>query len=240
MNKKWLVIALAVTVALAAIALAGCGGGSTDSEDPEDPEASKLEQEADKWNDPAEIESLLAKGEDMPGCTYDSVMTVPGIDPLYQKIWVMPGKVRSEREHPLGNAILVSIINTVDGVMYSYDSASNIATLMAIVGDLGEDFKTPQDYADDLDIPGMMYVRREVFDDKDCIVYEMHAGSLTSKMWIWEEHGIPLKIIGGAGNDEIVVEFLSFVYGPVPDEMFELPPGATIMNLGDLGVTGGL
>jgi hypothetical protein len=85
-----------------------------------------------------------------------------------------------------------------------------------------------------------MYVRREVFDDKDCIVYEMHAGNLTSKMWIWEEHGIPLKIIGGVGKEEIVVEFLSFVYGPVPDEMFELPQGATIMDLGDLGVTGGL
>jgi len=235
MNKKYLCIALAMLLLVAAAALAGCGGASNEP-DEEDGMGNDAIQEETDWNDPEEIEALLGKYEDFPGATYRCIITVPGVQPVEQRVWVTPAKIRSEMTHPQGSGELLGIVDLEAGLYYSYDSMSGIAIQYGLGKGHG-DIPTPKAYADDVSVEDMDYARREVFDGKDCIVYDFEMGGT---MWVWEKYGTPLKIVSKVEGSEVTVEFLEFEYGPVPDEMFELPPGATIMDLGDLGVTGGL
>ena len=49
-----------------------------------------------------------------------------------------------------------------------------------------------------------------------------------------EEGGMPLRIETTSGSDTVVVEFLNFTIGNVEDVMFQLPPGAEIMDAGNM------
>ncbi len=214
-------------VILLSIALTGCGGAAPE-EDPEaqgdDPAVSEEEVSA---------EELLAKGMSVEGFSYDYVLTMPGGEKITHTMWVKGGNMRSEMENPAGGEPILSIMNKDEGFVYVYHPEVNYAVQMPL-DQADMDTTSPQDYLSDSDADSMLFTTRETFDGKECLVYETDYEGGKGKMWIWEEAGMPLRIETTSGSDTIVVEFLNFTIGNVDDAMFQLPPGAEIMDLGSM------
>ena len=212
-------------VILLCIALVGCGGAATEEspeDQEEDPSASEEEVSA---------EELLAKGMSEEGFSYDYVLTMPNGEKITHKMWVKGGNMRSEMDNPAGGEPILSIMNKDEGFMYVYHPEVNYAVQMPL-DQADMDTTSPQDYISESDADSMLFTKRETFDGKECLVYETDYEGGKGKMWIWEEAGMPLRIETTSGSDTIVVEFLNFTVGNVDDAMFQLPPGAEIMDMG--------
>ncbi len=79
--------------------------------------------------------------------------------------------------------------------------------------------------------PDVRYVGTETVDGKTAAVYEVVSGQTKSKMWIWTERGLPLKIQADSPSGPATVEFLDYQFGPQPDSLFELPPGVQVTEI---------
>ena len=213
-------------VFLLSVALAGCGGAATE-ESPEDQGADPSATEEEEIS----AEELLAKGMSVEGFSYDYVLTMPNGEKITHKMWVKGGNMRSEMENPAGGEPILSIMNKDEGFMYVYQPEVNYAVQMPL-DQSDMDTTSPQDYISGSDADSMLFTGRETFDGKECLVYETDYEGGKGKMWIWEEAGMPLRIETTSGSDTIVVEFLNFTVGNVDDAMFQLPPGAEIMDMG--------
>ena len=213
-------------VILLSVALAGCGGAATE-ESPEDQGADPSATEEEEIS----AEELLAKGMSVEGFSYDYVLTMPNGEKITHKMWVKGGNMRSEMENPAGGEPILSIMNKDEGFMYVYQPEVNYAVQMPL-DQSDMDTTSPQDYISGSDADSMLFTGRETFDGKECLVYETDYEGGKGKMWIWEEAGMPLRIETTSGSDTIVVEFLNFTVGNVDDAMFQLPPGAEIMDMG--------
>lgn len=213
-------------VILLTIALTGCGG-SAPEESPEDQEDDPSATEEEEIS----AEELLAKGMSVEGFSYDYVLTMPNGEKITHKMWVKGGNMRSEMENPAGGEPILSIMNKDEGFMYVYQPEVNYAVQMPL-DQSDMDTTSPQDYISGSDADSMLFTGRETFDGKECLVYETDYEGGKGKMWIWEEAGMPLRIETTSGSDTIVVEFLNFTVGNVDDAMFQLPPGAEIMDMG--------
>ncbi|HPF19659.1 MAG TPA: hypothetical protein PLY08_08830 [Bacillota bacterium] len=212
-------------VILLCIALVGCGGAATE-ESPEDQEDDPSASEEE-----VSAEELLAKGMSVEGFSYDYVLTMPNGEKITHKMWVKGGNMRSEMDNPAGGEPILSIMNKDEGFMYVYHPEVNYAVQMPL-DQADMDTTSPQDYISESDADSMLFTKRETFDGKECLVYETDYEGGKGKMWIWEEAGMPLRIETTSGSDTIVVEFLNFTVGNVDDAMFQLPPGAEIMDMG--------
>ena len=214
-------------VILLCIALIGCGGAATE-ESPEDQEDDPSASEEE-----VSAEELLAKGMSVEGFSYDYVLTMPNGEKITHKMWVKGGNMRSEMDNPAGGEPILSIMNKDEGFMYVYHPEVIYAVQMPL-DQADMDTTSPQDYISESDADSMLYTKRETFDGKECLVYETDYEGGKWKLWIWEEAGMPLRIETTSGSDTIVVEFLNFTVGNVDDAMFQLPPGAEIMDVGNM------
>lgn len=208
------------------IALTGCVGAAPEEnaeDQTDDPSASE--------EDEVSADELLAKGMSVEGFSYDYVLTMPDGDEITHKMWVKEGNMRSEMENPAGGEPILSIINKDEGFVYVYHPEVNYAVQMPL-DQADMDTTSPQDYLSGSDPDSMLFTGRETFDGKECLVYGTDYEGGKGKMWIWEEAGMPLRIETTSGSDTVVVGFLNFTIGNVDDAMFQLPPGAEIMEMG--------
>lgn len=78
-------------------------------------------------------------------------------------------------------------------------------------------------------------VGSEIVDGKQATVYEYRVGSASTRLWIWTERGLVLKQVTTEGGDTSLVEFTDYSFDPIPDNIFELPPGTEIVELPGMG-----
>jgi outer membrane lipoprotein-sorting protein len=207
--------------------MTGCGGKTEDGKvtDKGQPEANKNEAAVVSAN------QLVAKGKAVDGYSYDYILTMPDGKKITHKMWLKAGNMRSEMSNPVTGEPMLSIVNLTDKAVFLYQPELKQATKMSI--DQSEvDTTSPGDYLEKVDPAGMMFMKREHFDGKECLVYEMNTSGMSGKMWIWEDHGMPLRVESQAGQDKVVVEFLNFKIGDIDDSLFKLPAGTEIVDLG--------
>ncbi|MBT4511696.1 MAG: hypothetical protein HOC20_05750 [Chloroflexi bacterium] len=77
-------------------------------------------------------------------------------------------------------------------------------------------------------------VGSDTIDGKKCIIAEYNVAGAKTKMWLWEDNGIPLKMETVAPQGIMVVEYKSVDFGCAADSMFELPQGVPIMDMGEI------
>lgn len=214
-KKKNLFIQLLMV--LMVIALVGCGGTAPNQE---------AQEPGNEEGVPAA--DLIVKGMSVDGFSYDYVITTPDGEKLTHKMWVKGGNLRSEMENPMGGEPILTIINADEGLMYVY----NPETKYAIQTPMQQsDIQSPKDYLSETDSEGMVFISREIYDKKDCLVYETNEDGMKGKMWIWEEGGMPLRVESTKDGETVVAEFLNFNIGDVDNSMFSLPAGAQIMDM---------
>ena len=222
---------IAVCVILVIASLVGCGGSAepgaqpSPGEEPDTPEPAPAEPEE------VPAAELIAKGQSLDGYHYRYVMTLPDDTSFTHKVWVKSGKMRSEMENPVTGEETVAVVNITSNEVYLYQPKENMAFKMSL--EQSElDTVTPLDYLEQYNPPDMVYMNRETFDGKHCIVYESRIGDTLGRIWIWEDHGVPLKVEMASGQDVVRAEFLDFQIGDLDENLFRLPPGVQIIELG--------
>jgi len=77
-------------------------------------------------------------------------------------------------------------------------------------------------------------VGTETIDGKVCLVVEYTAEGATTKAWIWEEHGFPIRVEATTSEGTTIVEYKNIEFVDIPDSEFELPEGVQIIEPGQL------
>jgi outer membrane lipoprotein-sorting protein len=223
-NFKKTTLLVRIFIMLIILVLVGCGSGA--------PEGTGEDQNSNQPESGETISAaeLFAKGMTLDGFSYDYVITMPTGEKLTHKMWVKGGNMRSEMENPGGGAPTLSIINMEEDMVYIYQQETNFAMQMPIK-ESDVDTTSPKDYFNKSDPEGLLFTSREIFDNKECLVYETNYEGGKGKIWIWEEGGMPLRVETTSGTETIIVEFLNFTIGNIDDSMFQLPAGVQIMDM---------
>lgn len=211
--------------------LTACGGKTETPEDLGASSSSSTTPPEPQIEELIPADQLLEKGMMLDGFSYTYVLTMPDQQKITHKMWVKGGNMRSEMDNPAGGEKILSIINTDEGMLYLYQPEIKQAFKMPIENS-EVDVTSPKDYAADSDTDNMVFMKREVFDGKECLVYETSYEGGKGKIWIWEEGGMPLRVETQVGQDLIVAEFLDFTVGNIDDSLFKFPDGTQIMDFG--------
>ncbi len=223
-NRHLVVLLLALFMVVLAT---GCGGGTKEAGSGTN-QAGNQNGSSNTAVDPA---ALLEKGQDLPGLSYDSVTTVADMDPFTTKVWVKGANMRVEMEVPEGGGKMISIVNSSEGVVYSYGEDQGMATKMPLAQS-EVDTSTPQDYSDSLKPESMKYIKTETLDGKECLVYEVSDSDFTGMTWLWKDYGIPLRIEATSEGESMVMEYKNVQVTELDDSLFQLPEGVEVMDLG--------
>jgi len=150
-----------------------------------------------------------------------------GQDPITMTIWQKQQKMR---EDVTVTGMTVSIIFDVpENTMYTYMPEQNMATKAAL--DISmlpdspiQDTRSIMDY-------NPLVTGTETIDGKVCTVVEYNENNVGNiKMWIWEAKGLPLKMELTSGGEKTTIEYTNIDFSDIPDSIFELPDGVTIIG----------
>lgn len=75
----------------------------------------------------------------------------------------------------------------------------------------------------------------ETIDGKVCTIieytYSEKGATVTTKTWIWNQYGIPIKIEAtDSTGKKTTMLYQNIVIGDIPDSMFQVPADVTIMS----------
>lgn len=222
-NKNLVILLIAL---LMVVLVTGCGGGTKETGKKTGPSNTETSVDA---------ADLLAKGHNLSGLSYDSVITADGMDPVTTKVWVKKGNMRVEIDIPENGGKMISIVNSSEGVVYSYGSDQEMATKMALAQS-EVDTTSPQDYSESMKPESMKYIKTETLDGKECVVYEVSDQDFTGKAWFWKDYGIPLRIEATSEGESMVMEYKNVQVTELDDSLFQLPAGVEVMDLGNINV----
>jgi len=218
--SKVLRISLCLLLIWLAVMMTGCGSSKETTAPPAGDKAASVS-----------AEELVAKGKAIKGMSFEYQMKIPGGEgDLTVKTWMKGQNIRTEMKNPAGEGNVINIVNADKGVAYFYQPDQKMATKMDI-SQMKEDSNTPRDPMEDLDPVKMKSLGRETIDGKKCLIYEV-AGqdNSSSKVWLWEEYGFPVKFEVVSSGETMVMEYKNIQVGDISDSMFELPAGVQIMS----------
>lgn len=222
-GKKGLMALLTVMILVLGM-LIGCGGAEQTAA-PGD-QVEKSTPAASGEND---LAKLFAKAEKVSGIYYELEMTSPEMPEIMTgKFWIKGEKVRSEVESPDGAGTIVNIMNSKEAFMLM--ESQGIATRLDI-SQFSDADNTPEDAMQDLAEEDAKLIGKETIDGKKCLIYESKTAEESYKAWIWEEHGIPVKVETITAEGTAVVNFKNIAVKDIADNMFELPAGVEVMDM---------
>ena len=151
--------------------------------------------------------------------------------PLFKaQTWVQGKFLRME--YQIGTQNIVSLL-TPEGKTYNFDIVKGIGTMKSstpssdVAGQFGPDIFTDRSALEHfLRLVDAKVIREEIYDQKECWVYEYETPEkqMTSYIWIWKNRFFPLKSVIYNPQDEITVHYsdVRFQEQAVPG-LFELP-----------------
>lgn len=173
------------------------------------------------------LTDILGIGAGIDSVQYDMVMTSPDSSQLTIHVWLKGNKMKSETDMGGGQGTVVSIADMDEGVMYQYFPDQNMAYKMSY--DQPENTALTETQA----ISGYhpTELGTETVDGKVCLVVEYSQAGATVKMWIWKEHGFPVKVETTTAEGTTTIEYKNIDFSNIPDSEFEVDPGVTIMEI---------
>lgn len=225
--KRWLVLPVLLAVIFSGALLAGCGGDKKTSGQSTGQPAQTAKSET--------LEELFAKGEKVDGLSYDYSMTA-GEMSMEGKVWLQGKKMKTESTVAGQNTI--TFFDGDTNTVILYNPTENSA--MKIAADTeGQDSvsDTPLDYTSDIeDTSTVKELETEVYDGVKCRVVEVTDGDKSvSKMWIREDHGIPMRIeLIDPDGAKSVMEYKNMKIGSIAADVFQLPAGIEITDMSEM------
>jgi outer membrane lipoprotein-sorting protein len=152
------------------------------------------------------------------------IMTVPGTPTTTTKIWVKGNKMRMETTAE--GQLMVTLLDMDAHTMYMYYPDQNMAMMMTY-----EPAESAMDEAQAVEDYNPTIIGHKTLDGKYCLVVEYTVEGQTATMWIWEEHGFPIRIEMTTAEGTVIMEYKNIEFVDIPDSMFELPEGVEIMEI---------
>ena len=121
---------------------------------------------------------------------FDMIITGTGSAPMTTKIWLKGQNMKSEAT--MEGQTVINIINQQTRTMYMYMPDQNMAFAMPYDPTT---MTSPLENAETLTQYDHESLGTETIDGKVCLVVRYTVEDTSTKMWIWQEYGFPLKTI---------------------------------------------
>lgn len=168
---------------------------------------------------------LLGLSSNTISIKYDLLVSGQGIPAITTKVWVKKNKMRTEITQQGTN--VVNLIDNDAKTMYAYTPSQNLAIKLPF--DPTQVPKSPADEARSMANSNAKVTGAETMDGKVCSVIEYTSAQGNVKTWIWQDKGIPIRMEVTSSTGKTIIEYKNIDFADIPDSMFELPTGVTIM-----------
>ncbi len=176
------------------------------------------------------LADILSNAKDISSVQYKVLMETPSVD-MEMRYYQKGNKIRTEAGE--GDDLIVTIIDADNEVYYSYITSMNLAVEMSADEVDMTTEGSPNNQAIALMGENLKKVGEEKLDGKDTVVVEYEADGETVTVWIWEDYGIPVKSTTNVeGWGEVVMTVVDVEFVDVSDDMFVLPEGVEITDIG--------
>jgi outer membrane lipoprotein-sorting protein len=241
MKKMMRVSGIIALLIMAVISLAACSGASTQT-----PASSQntsvattssqntaaATTSAATTSNPAtggSVSGLLGQAASIVSVKYDMVTTGTDNTMMTSTVWVKKNKMRTESN--MGGQNVVTLIDVDAKTMYLYTPAQNSAMKM----DFGQ---APQSATEDsISQYNPVIIGSETLDGKPCQILQYTSSNVTTKQWIWDGKGLPVRIQATSSSGTSTMDYKNYDFSDIPDSMFVLPEGVQITSF---GLPGGL
>jgi outer membrane lipoprotein-sorting protein len=199
-----------IIVLIAMIALAGCGGSEPPPED-----------------DPAEedVADLFEKGREIEELYYEIVMEGAGVQ-SEGKVWLKKNKMKMEMT--VAGQTNITIIDGEAETAYMYMPEENMAIKLPFTSTEEDLTETPADFLD-YDESLISMGETVMLNGVECLKVTIQD-EYPVTMWIHKEYGIPVRVEVDMGDETMTWEYRNISTAPIPDEVFSLPEGVTIIG----------
>jgi outer membrane lipoprotein-sorting protein len=225
----------ACAIVLSISLLAGCATSAPASPDESSPPPSAPSSTETTTPSPSEpepsqpsgdtLDDILSLTSGIGSVKFDMVMTGGGMPSLTTKVWLKGEKMKTEAT--MEGQTVINIIDHGTQTMYMYMPEQNMA------------FRVTYEQAQGSPVEETMAISQyhpqnlgtETIDGKVCLVVEYTVQGASTTMWIWEEHGFPIKVVTVTDQGTTTIEYKNIQFTDIPDSEFELPPGVQIMDM---------
>ncbi len=169
------------------------------------------------------LANILGLAQKIPAMKYDMVMTTPGVSPITTTTWVKNTKMKMETTAQGLSSIV--FIDQVAKTAVTYMPTENIAMKM----NFDQAQKSVAQGTNTIEQNNPKNLGTETIDGKTCVVLEYTVSSATTKMWIWKDRGLPVKVETTSATGTTLIEYKNYDFSDIPDSMFTLPEGVQVI-----------
>jgi len=172
------------------------------------------------------VADLANKAKANPEYSYTSKITSAG-QALTAKTYVKSNKMRQEMS--VAGRQTTMLLDLSSKTAYVLLTDQQMAMKMDFSQALAQS-DNPSDRMTSLPADSK-FVGTETVDGKPTAIYEVPVTGGSSKVWVWTDRGLPVKIETTGTTGQTTVEFTEFQFGSQPDSLFELPPGTQVLDV---------
>ncbi|NLO21455.1 MAG: outer membrane lipoprotein carrier protein LolA [Syntrophomonadaceae bacterium] len=221
----YLMVALLMTCCMV---LVGCGSSEKVPEASSPPVA---EEEKGSSNE-NELEKIMNSAKEVTDLSFEVESTVTGSDQTmttHSKYWISGKKMRVETETVGITSIMIANGN---GEAWVYSPTEKMAMK---IPDIEVPNDLPNEWSEEEDLDNYKIIGHEKMNGYDCVVVSISGDEGTlSKMWLTKDQGMPIRMETESAEGKIVVEYKNYNLGKQPEDLFQLPADAQVMDMSQL------
>jgi outer membrane lipoprotein-sorting protein len=175
------------------------------------------------------VTEILARGKNIDGLHFEFIMTGAQVK-VEGKTWVQDKFLRNDMV--ADGQVISSIVDLEQGVAYTYMPEQKMAMKINIGAVDTDTFQVPTAYTENISPNILNVVETVTYDGRKCKVVSYAQGQEEVKMWLAEDYGIPVRLEITAGGEKTVIEYKNLKVGPIAPDVFKIPQGTQIIDMG--------
>jgi hypothetical protein len=155
---------------------------------------------------------------------YCEVNMTSGTETSNMKEWIKtgnPAKMRME---------IAAVGQTTDIIYdgqnyYMYMPAANMAYQMSVAS--AQQYTSNSGNTSSLSQYNPVLVGPDTVNGMACTVYQYTVQGISTKIWIWNQYGLPVKMV----SDTTTIVYSNYSFSAIDDSMFQLPAGVIVTTM---------
>ena len=154
-----------------------------------------------------------------------------GADTSNMKEWIKTGNPAKIRMEVAAAGQTTDII--YDGQnYYMYMPAANMAYQMSVAS--AQQYTSNSGNTSSLSQYNPVLVGPDTVNGMACTVYQYTVQGISTKVWIWNQYGLPVKMV----SDTTTIVYSNYSFSAIDDSMFQLPSGVIVTTMPVIPTTG--
>ena len=175
------------------------------------------------------LSGVLDKARGISSYSCEIEVTIPQEEPITAKTWWKGDKTRWEGNFEGEDMVLLMDLGARQALVYI--PAEEMAFRMDYSSAEETVGETPQAQIKEMMEYQPETLGTEVIDGKECLVASYSKDGEQIKIWVWLEHGFPIRTEITTAEGTTVMKLTNIQIGGVPDSTFELPADVEIMEM---------